>query len=220
VGPAAADAAASTFSTGNRTEIESAADTTLPLQAFLRDAYGNDVLDAADVAVRVDGFEIADEQPLVGPSYFHTVTIPKDFDGTLTISFSLDDVQIGSPVEITVAPRPPKVSDPTGAYIAAGVSSFLLLAGAFFFRHRLQSAAQKLELAAHEMEGQLQRFSMQKREMEELEDEVRLKKHSEEELKVMVSALEAVSKERQDELKEVMLESSDLKVERLLGKGG
>jgi hypothetical protein len=49
---------------------------------------------------------------------------------------------------------------------------------------------------------------------------VRLKKHSEEELQVMVSALEAVSKERQDELKEVMMESKELKIDRLLGKGG
>ncbi|GMI53576.1 hypothetical protein TeGR_g4794 [Tetraparma gracilis] len=54
----------------------------------------------------------------------------------------------------------------------------------------------------------------------ELEDEVRLKKHSEEELKVMVSALESVSKRRQDELKEVMLDSKELKIDKLLGKGG
>ncbi|GMI37420.1 hypothetical protein TeGR_g5081 [Tetraparma gracilis] len=57
-------------------------------------------------------------------------------------------------------------------------------------------------------------------EKEELEDEMRRKKHSEEELKVMVSALQAVSKERQDELKEVMIDSKELKVDRLLGKGG
>ena len=36
----------------------------------------------------------------------------------------------------------------------------------------------------------------------------------------MVAALEAVSKERQDELKEVMIDSSELKIDRLLGKGG
>ncbi|GMI30069.1 hypothetical protein TeGR_g6473 [Tetraparma gracilis] len=57
-------------------------------------------------------------------------------------------------------------------------------------------------------------------EKEDLEEEVRRKKHSEEELKAMVDALEAVSKERQDELKEVMMESKELKVDRLLGKGG
>jgi hypothetical protein len=36
----------------------------------------------------------------------------------------------------------------------------------------------------------------------------------------MVAALEEVSKERQDELREVMIESKELKIERLLGKGG
>jgi hypothetical protein len=55
---------------------------------------------------------------------------------------------------------------------------------------------------------------------EELVEEVRRKKHSEEELMVMVAALESVSKERQDELKEVMMDSNELKVERTLGKGG
>jgi hypothetical protein len=58
------------------------------------------------------------------------------------------------------------------------------------------------------------------REKEELEEEMRLKKHSEEELKVMVAALESVSKERQDELKEVMIDSKELQVGKLLGKGG
>jgi hypothetical protein len=59
-----------------------------------------------------------------------------------------------------------------------------------------------------------------KAQKKELEDEVRRKKHSEEELKVMVAALESVSKERQDELKEVMLDSAELKIDRLQGKGG
>ena len=36
----------------------------------------------------------------------------------------------------------------------------------------------------------------------------------------MVAALKAVSKERQDELKEVMIDSKDIKVEKMLGKGG
>ncbi|GMI33512.1 hypothetical protein TeGR_g14049 [Tetraparma gracilis] len=37
---------------------------------------------------------------------------------------------------------------------------------------------------------------------------------------VMVAALKAVSKERQDELKEVMIDSKEIKVEKMLGKGG
>ncbi|GMI18921.1 hypothetical protein TeGR_g7165, partial [Tetraparma gracilis] len=57
-------------------------------------------------------------------------------------------------------------------------------------------------------------------EKDELQEEVRLKKHSEDELKVMVAALESVSKERQDELREVMIDGKELKIGKLLGKGG
>ncbi|GMI43239.1 hypothetical protein TeGR_g13293, partial [Tetraparma gracilis] len=83
---------------------------------------------------------------------------------------------------------------------------------------------EKLKMVELKMVGQNDDFAEQKKvleaEKEELEEEVRLKKHSEEELKVMVSALEAVSKERRDELKEVMMESKELKIDKLLGKGG
>ena len=92
-------------------------------------------------------------------------------------------------------------------------------------QQRRELRQQKMDLEQMEQQGQdIRRFSESKRRLEqvnqELEEEVRLKKHSEEELKVMVSALEAVSKERQDELKEVMMESKELKIDRLLGKGG
>jgi hypothetical protein len=36
----------------------------------------------------------------------------------------------------------------------------------------------------------------------------------------MVAALESVSKERQNELKEVMMDSKELKIDKILGKGG
>jgi hypothetical protein len=204
----------------------SAFDTALSLQAFVNDAFGNEVLDAPAVVVQVQGLNSLDptavaEHNLEGPRYSHTVTVPQDLEATLTISFSLDGVQIGEPVEIIVAPPPP---DFTKVYVAAGIFAVLLLVGAVFYRRRLKHAAMRLELVELEMEGQGEAFSRQKSaleaEKEELEEEVRLKKHSEEELKVMINALESVPKERQDELKEVMLDSKELKVDRLLGKGG
>ncbi|GMI25620.1 hypothetical protein TeGR_g13322, partial [Tetraparma gracilis] len=76
----------------------------------------------------------------------------------------------------------------------------------------LNSAVILLEMRAGSKAG--------KTENEELAEEMRIKKHSEEELKVMVAALESVSKERQDELKEVMIESKEIKIDKLLGKGG
>jgi hypothetical protein len=110
------------------------------------------------------------------------------------------------------------------AFIATGVSSFLLLVGAFFYRRHLRRATERLKLVEQDMDKQIVLFSRERSaleaEKEVLEDEVRLKKHSEEELKVMVAALESVSKERQDELKEVMIDGKELKVDKLLGKGG
>ena len=90
---------------------------------------------------------------------------------------------------------------------------------------RRELRQKKLDLEQVErMQGDVVRLgASQKRLMlvnEELEEEMRLKKHSEEELKVMVAALEAVSKERQDELKEVMMDSKELKIDKMLGKGG
>ncbi|GMI24901.1 hypothetical protein TeGR_g14185 [Tetraparma gracilis] len=158
---------------------------------------------------------------LEGPRYSHTVTVPESLEAALVIGFSLDGVQIGEPVEIIVAPPPP---DFTKVYIAVGVSSFLLLVGAFFYRRHLKHAAMRLKSVQLEMVDQNKEFSKREKaleaEKEELEEEVRLKKHSEEELKVMMNALEAVSKERQDELKEVMIDGKELKIDKMLGKGG
>ncbi|GMI54668.1 hypothetical protein TeGR_g1117 [Tetraparma gracilis] len=128
----------------------------------------------------------------------------------------------GSPISFEVLGN-----DNTNTYIAVGVAVFLLLVGVIIFRRHLQRAAMQLKEKELEMVGmdasqkKLEKLHMDlTAEKEELEEEVRLKKHSEEELKVMVSALESVSKERQDELKEVMMESKELKIDKLLGKGG
>jgi hypothetical protein len=231
--PAAPSVDTSTVSAGNATSIVSATDIELPLQASLRDAFGNEVLDALGVVVRVQGLDPADPAAVVkhdldGPRYSHPVTVPQGLESMLNISFSLDDVQIGEPIEITVTPP---ARDHTPVYVAVSISSFLLLVGAFFYRrHQLRAAAQlkKVEL---EMAGQDVIFSEKRKEMEQdkqnleaekdqLEEEMRRKKHSEEELKVMVEALQSVSKERQDELKEVMVDSKEVTVDRMLGKGG
>jgi hypothetical protein len=45
-------------------------------------------------------------------------------------------------------------------------------------------------------------------------------RHSEEELRVMKAAMEEVGKEREDELRGVMISSTEITIERLLGKGG
>ena len=55
---------------------------------------------------------------------------------------------------------------------------------------------------------------------ENLRESLRKKKHSEDELAVMKQALEGLEKKQKDELEEVLIESSEIKVDRLLGKGG
>jgi hypothetical protein len=226
VSPAAADAPSSKHNLGNTTRIVSNPDATITVQVFPRDAYGNKVVMATGFKVMMT---VRDQEQLstLNPDedYLGVIPIPEDLDATITFEFTLDGVLIGDGevVEIVVA-RPEVESDPTNTYIAVGVSSFLLLVAAITYRrYQLRTTAQLAKVNL-DMEDQHKHFSSQKKELEaekeELEEEMRLKKHSEEELKVMVAALEAVSKERQDELKEVMMESKELKIEKLLGKGG
>ncbi|GMI50277.1 hypothetical protein TeGR_g6443 [Tetraparma gracilis] len=111
-----------------------------------------------------------------------------------------------SPISFDVLPAPPSAATSTHAAERLKLVELEMVnQNEAFVRQKSMMLAEKENLAA---------------EKEELEEEVRLKKHSEDELKVMVAALEAVSKERRDELKEVMMESKELKIDRLLGKGG
>ncbi|GMI19877.1 hypothetical protein TeGR_g9691, partial [Tetraparma gracilis] len=156
--PAAPSAATSTVSAGDMTSILSAFDTTLSLQAFINDAFGNEVLDAPGVVVQVQGLDSLDpaavvEHVLEGPRFSHTVTVPQDLEATLTISFSLDGVQIGEPVEITVAPTPP---DHTIVYIVVVSSILLLVATAAYCLQRVQMKKQrKLERVERQKELKL-----------------------------------------------------------------
>ena len=63
-----------------------------------------------------------------------------------------------------VSPPPP--TSPNGVYYAVGVSSFLLLIGAFFYRRHLQRAAEKLNMVELEMVGQIADFGEQKKALE------------------------------------------------------
>jgi len=55
---------------------------------------------------------------------------------------------------------------------------------------------------------------------ENLQESLRKKKHSEDELEVMKKAMSDMTAARSDELKEVLISSTLVKVDRLLGKGG
>jgi hypothetical protein len=145
--------------------------------------------------------------------------------GSISVDDCLECPENSAPGGAGAAACVPEESVVSAVYVAIGVAAFLLIFG------KLACELSKVNLEAvglDESQKQLQDDMMGIRAShtrirlmnEQLEEEVRLKKHSEEELKVMVNALEAVSKERRDELKEVMMDSKELTVDRLLGKGG
>ncbi|GMI38661.1 hypothetical protein TeGR_g5775 [Tetraparma gracilis] len=150
------------------------------------------------------------------PTVHSTDAFRFSLDGTVLNGEDIKD----SPVSVDVAP------DWTLVLILTTSASLFTIALAAFVLHRraATTARAMLEDRVAGMDAsqkKLQQVHMNlAAEKEELEEEIRLKKHSEEDLRVMVAALEAVSKERQDELKEVMIDSSELKIDRLLGKGG
>ncbi|GMI41164.1 hypothetical protein TeGR_g7773, partial [Tetraparma gracilis] len=185
----------------------------LSLQVFPHDMYGNPVTDKEGFNVTVDGTE----HRLSPPTYKHELdTTGRD---SVEVSFSYDGELFAGPLTLF----PTSERELPVVQLAVGGCLVVLLFVAIYTYSQRQSDASIKRVQA-EMKSEVVRFSKQRQDLEamneELVDEVRRKKHSEEELLVMVAALEEVSKERQDELREVMIESKELKIERLLGKGG
>jgi hypothetical protein len=217
---AAAPSAASSTHNIDFASIESrnTAEVQLELRVDPFDQFNNTLPTATGYAVAINGGDPILRLP---PSFSYAHTVPARFSGTLLLSFTLDGTPIAnSPVTIDVAP------DWTIMYVGVSSGILLLLGLAAFVQYRRISTSKVMRIQSNLLGIERSQSRMKQEnaqleaEKEELEEEVRLKKHSEEELKVMVAALEAVSKERQDELKEVMMESKELKIDKLLGKGG
>jgi hypothetical protein len=196
-------------------ESRNTAKVSLELRVAPFDRFNNTLPTASGYAVSIN-----DElpSPIPPPSFSHPYSVPAGYSGSLRLSFTLNGTHIAnSPVTVVVSP------DWTLVYVGTAMGVLLLFSLVAFVCYRRISKV-KLGRMQSDLLGVERNQSIMKArleaEKEELEEEVRLKKHSEEELKVMVGALEAVSKERQDELKEVMMESKELKIDRLLGKGG
>ncbi|GMI38373.1 hypothetical protein TeGR_g13291, partial [Tetraparma gracilis] len=198
VGESGGGLQAAAFSTHNiglkKQDVNSFKETSLDLTLTPMDRFENVVVDATDVTVSINGGEPIQ---LTSPLFTHSHVIPARYSGDLVVSFKLDGEDVAnSPVTISVAPT-------DTLYVVGVVFSVLLILGLAWFYYYKQASQNKL-VAEKNM----------------LEEEVRRKKHSEDELKVMVEALQSVSKERQDELKEVMIDSMELQIDKLLGKGG
>ena len=182
------------------------------------DEFKNQLLAAEGYAVSIAGGEAIE---LKAPDYSHDYVVEAGFDGDLEISFTLGGEDLAnSPVRVDVRFD----EGYEGIAIIVGVCfavGGLLGLGLFCKQQAKVREAEKNVAEMHkesrENQTQLERVE---EENEKLIDTLRKKKHTEEELEVMRMAMLNLDESRSDELKGVCIDSSELKVEKLLGKGG
>jgi len=191
----------------------------LNLQAFLFDEFNNSVVDSTEFIIVIDG-DLSNKVWLEPPLYRHELAFAEDETREIKIGFLRSDLDHlpNSPVIIKVAPPP----DTMKREIAAIVALFLAVIGGAYYKLQNVEKSSALELSLRRVaEDSLRSEQKQlKGEVANLQHNLRKKKHSEDELAVMTAALAELSAARKDELEEVLISGEDLKVERLLGKGG
>jgi len=195
----------------------------LTLQVDAYDEFKNLITDNDNLVAVIDG-DINNAIPLLAPTYTHDLNFPKDEERQIKIGFLYVknggyQHLPGSPVLIQVAPPPPPVLSDTGippATIGGIVAGVLAVASlAFYYVHRKhQKKAAAVEARMEQEQLQLQQRN------ENLQDSLRKKKHSDAELVVMQKAMDGQNKERADELKSVLIPSSEIDIVELLGQGG
>jgi len=110
--------------------------------------------------------------------------------------------------------------------IAMAVGSLLLLLMLLIYvKARMNKTLHGIQID-HLKSDYLRQHSIMVSEQKQLQGEVanlalalRKKKHNEQELEVMRKAMDEMSKERGDELRAVLIPSSEVKIERVIGKG-
>ena len=213
------DAATSTHNIATATEFISTKEIQQELRAFPKDEFGNAITDATGYAVSIDG---DDAIPLPVPDFSNNHSIPADFEGEIELRFTLDGVNIkNSPVKIKVAPPDADTIKTEIVTTAFGVLTLVSLVLYRWQRKQAKASEKRLLTEQHSIQRSL---SKQKNALaqqnENLQESLRKKKHSEDELEVMKAALDGLEKKQKDELNEVLICSSEVKVSRLLGKGG
>ena len=185
---------------------------------FPKDEFGNTITDATGYAVSIDG---DDAIPLPAPDFSYTLTIEEGFEGSISLSFTLNGEDIkNSPTTISVAPD----LLPLVLEVIGGVLAFALVAFGCFYRYsRLNSAfAMQKEKEIHERarESLVGSQKQLRGEVAVLQHNLLKKRQTQAELDVMKEALDELTDARSDELKGVLINSSEVAVEGLLGKGG
>ncbi|GMI57287.1 hypothetical protein TeGR_g11334 [Tetraparma gracilis] len=217
--------------------IDSAKKSTLVISVKPRDKFENSLISPTEpFAVHVDGLPGgASSYDLTHPSYAVSLDVPQSHSGTILLSFSYDDEFVVGGLEIPVEDESLPVLE-----IGLGAGAGLVVIALSFFlyvrrQEKIIEAARRLlklqtDIASKEGEEkvEIQRRATELRkekaalgdEVLKLEDSLRKKKHDEAELQVMSKAMSEMTESRKSELAEVLINSSDVAVEQLLGKGG
>ena len=213
------DAATSTHNIATATEFISTKEIQQELRAFPKDEFGNAITDATGYAVSIDG---DDAIPLPVPDFSNNHSIPADFEGEIELRFTLDGVNIkNSPVKIKVAPPDADTIKTEIVTTAFGVLTLVSLVLYRWQRKQAKASEKRLLTEQHSIQRSLsEQKNALAQQNENLQESLRKKKHSEDELEVMKAALDGLEKKQKDELNEVLICSSEVKVSRLLGKGG
>ena len=188
----------------------------LELRVFPKDEYNNAISDAEGYAVSIDG---GDDVELRAPDFNYTHAIEADFEGEIEFLFTLNSVPIkNSPVSVLVTPPAAVPWALIGAAIAAVV---LLLLSICVTRQKARKQIMELNTLRRRDQGSfLEQREILLKHNESLQESLKMQKHSQDDLKIMNEHLKALTSERKDELNEVLIKAADLKISRLLAKGG
>ncbi|GMI18864.1 hypothetical protein TeGR_g52, partial [Tetraparma gracilis] len=154
---------------------------------------------------------------LEAPDFDYTLPFGEGLEATVTVTFMLDgEVIEGGKVDLTVLPPPKATADPTMMYAIAGVAGFLLIiAGVYIRQAQEKVVAQEKEIkVVHASQKRLQSINV------ELKENLKRSRHSDEELALMMNAMNDQKDERKDELRNVLIDSSEVKLKQMLGQGG
>jgi len=150
---------------------------------------------------------------LVGPSYEARLSIPEDYEASVVVGFKHGEDWIqGSPKKIDFEPVLGVNVGGTAAGVGVSVVVLFLL-----IRHLTRRAMRQrminMKVAFERNESKM------KIEMANLHESLRKKKHSDKEIEVMMKAMSEMEAEQKDELRSVLIPSSEVKIVSLLGQG-
>jgi serine/threonine protein kinase len=198
----------------------------LTLQVVPADAFKNVISAASGFQLNASGFNSTVDgiYDLVSPDYSATIHVAKGKEGTARLVF-LHQGEIINNGDVTVELQDEQVALFDGlSKSEAGTIGGITLAVAVvltFLVYRQRKIAQRELLQAKFDQAQLELENIDVvRQNAKLLETLERKKHTEEELEVMKSSMEAMSKARADELKGVLIDSSLIKLGKIVGKGG